>query len=278
MAFTLIELLVVLSIIALLVALLLPALSQARVAARQARCGANQHQIGVGHASYAADHRGYFVPAYVPGGNFPSGDYTKDHSAHNPNMLMLESVEAWKPYNKSGAAMTCPAWERPSKTPVADDVWPANTRFTGFFYSPDGTKFLNKSYELGYSFFGARMNLWTGDACNYWNHYSSESTPLRQGRTKHMMHDPGQQRDLARTPTPLVACTYRTGYGQRKLTSWSHKRTGLNALQQDGSVRWKRWPGQILIDFTADPDVVKFTHNWPNVGPDTGPPYGDFAY
>lgn len=54
-AFTLIELLVVISIIALLVSILLPALSQARKTARATICQANLQQFGVGYNSYAAD-------------------------------------------------------------------------------------------------------------------------------------------------------------------------------------------------------------------------------
>jgi prepilin-type N-terminal cleavage/methylation domain-containing protein len=55
-AFTLIELLVVISIIALLIALLLPALTAARDAARATLCSANQRQLGITWASYAADY------------------------------------------------------------------------------------------------------------------------------------------------------------------------------------------------------------------------------
>src|SRR5687768_5255361 len=63
-AFTLIELLVVISIIALLVALLLPALQSARDAGRSAMCMANQHQIYIASAAYAADNRYYAPGAY----------------------------------------------------------------------------------------------------------------------------------------------------------------------------------------------------------------------
>ena len=63
-AFTLVELLVVISIVALLVALLLPALEQARIAARRTKCAAQLRQISVALVMYRDESRQFFPPMY----------------------------------------------------------------------------------------------------------------------------------------------------------------------------------------------------------------------
>ncbi len=65
--FTLIELLVVIGIIAILAAMLMPALGKAREKARQAECVNNVKQLNTAFMMYMSDNKGFF-PFYTDGG------------------------------------------------------------------------------------------------------------------------------------------------------------------------------------------------------------------
>lgn len=71
--FTLIELLVTISIIAMLLSILLPALGSARETSQSAVCLSNIRQLAIANAAYAQDNDGFYVPAaediFDPAGN-----------------------------------------------------------------------------------------------------------------------------------------------------------------------------------------------------------------
>lgn len=77
--FTLIELLVVISIIAVLIGILSPALSGAREAAQRIKSASNMRQIGIGVQMYAEHHDGHF----------PTGKHTAGSTSY---------IDSLKPY------------------------------------------------------------------------------------------------------------------------------------------------------------------------------------
>lgn len=82
-AFTLIELLVVIAIIALLIGIILPSLSQARMQGQALKCGANLSDVAKAMAGYLADWNGVYPPAYVyPKDSNGNYDFYEQDPAH----------------------------------------------------------------------------------------------------------------------------------------------------------------------------------------------------
>lgn len=112
-AFTLIELLVVISIIALLVAILLPALGAARESARLIQCASNLRQINIATHVYIHDYQGKIPRAASPGlwwwdmwdyMSMPEADTVADALAIVP----WSGTAMWCPDLPAGSANTRP--------------------------------------------------------------------------------------------------------------------------------------------------------------------------
>lgn len=96
--FTLIELLVVISIIALLISILLPALSSARESGQSVACLSNIRQMLIASHAYATDSKDFLPSAIAPS----AGD-----SYHNANAFWFRALTTKGSYIDSGA-LACP--------------------------------------------------------------------------------------------------------------------------------------------------------------------------